>query len=132
MNGEYILNWLIEDTERNANGIYPDLWQYRLEDQLYELNSRSDINLPAGISLNNLPKEEDAISILQDNFKNKISFISLILNYIYPEKYMFYRVSMLENEIFSGLKFLSDIYEKFQFKFYKIGQNKDSLTITSY
>jgi hypothetical protein len=126
MNSEYILNWLIEDTERNANDIYPDLWQYRLEDQLYELNSRRDINLPAGISLNNLPKEEDAISILQDAFKNKISFISLILNYIYPEKYMFYRVSMLENEIFSGLKFLSDIYEKFQFKFYKIGQNKDS------
>jgi len=50
MNGEYVLNWLIEDAERNANDIYPDIWQYKLEDQLYELNSRRDINLPAGIS----------------------------------------------------------------------------------
>ena len=48
------------------------------------------------------------------------------MNYIYPEKYIFYRVSTLEHEIFSGLKFLSDIYDEFQFKFYKIGQNKES------
>jgi len=39
---------------------------------------------------------------------------------------MFYRVSMLENEIFAGFKFFSDVYDKFQFKFYKIGQNRNS------
>ena len=126
MNGEYVLNWLIEDADRNANEIYPDIWQYKLEDCLYKLNSRRDIDLPQDISLNDLPKEEKAISILREAFKNNISKISLVLNYIYPEKYIFYRVSMLENEIFSGLKFLSEIYDKFQFGFYKIGQNKDS------
>lgn len=105
MNGEYVLNWLIEDADRNANEIYPDIWQYKLEDCLYELNSRRDIDLPQDISLNDLPKEEKAISILRESFKNNISKISLVLNYIYPEKYIFYRVSMLENEIFSGLKF---------------------------
>lgn len=27
MNGEYVLNWLIEDADRNANEIYPDIWE---------------------------------------------------------------------------------------------------------
>lgn len=30
--------------------------------------------------------------------------ISLVLNYIYPKKYFFYRGSMLEKEIFAGFK----------------------------
>jgi hypothetical protein len=127
LNGEFVLNWLIEDAERNANDYYPDIWENKLEDQLYELNSRREIDLPAGISLKDPPEEKEAISILKDTFKNRTSYISLILNYVYPEKYIFYRVSMLETEIFSGFKFLSDIYDKFQFDFYKIGQNKDSI-----
>jgi hypothetical protein len=126
MNGEHVINWLIEDTERNAEDCYVDIWEDTLGNLLHELNSRRDIYLPEFILSNNPPHEKDAISILRDTFKNKISTISLILNYFYPEKYMFYRVSALENEIFSGLKFLSDIYEKFQFKFFKIGQSKDS------
>lgn len=126
MNGEHVINWLIEDAERNADDCYVNIWEDTLGNLLYELNSRRYIYLPEFISSNNLPNEKDAVSILRDTFKNKISHISLILNYFYPEKYMFYRVSALENEIFSGLKFLSDIYEKFRFKFFKIGQNKDS------
>jgi hypothetical protein len=117
MNGEQILNWLIDDTNKNANDCYPDIWEYKLEDFLYELNSRRDIKVPQGLSLDSLPNEEKVISILNETFKNKISLISFILNYLYPEKYMFYRVSALENEIFAGFKFLSDIYDKFQFPF---------------
>jgi len=126
MNGEQILNWLIEDTNKNADDYYPDLWELKLEDYLYELNSRRDINVPQGLYSDNLPSEEEVISILNEAFKNKISLISLILNYLYPEKYLFYRVSALENEIFAGFKFFSDIYDKFQFPFNKIGKNKDS------
>ena len=54
MNGEYVLNWLIEDADRNANDCYLDIWQNKLEDYLYELNSRRDIDLPQDFSLNNL------------------------------------------------------------------------------
>jgi hypothetical protein len=81
MNGEYVLNWLIEDADRNANDYYPNIWQYKLEDYLYELNSRRDIDLPQSISLNNLPDEKQTISILREAFKNRLSIISLILNY---------------------------------------------------
>lgn len=126
MNGEHILSWLIEDADRNAEECYPDIWEYKLEDYLFELNSRRDIGLPEGISPSSPPNEDKTILILKETFKNKISLITLALNYLYPEKYIFYRVSALENEIFSGFKFLSDIYDKFQFTFYKIGQSKDS------
>lgn len=123
MNGQHVLNWLIEDAERSADDHYPDVWENEIEDLLFELNSRRIIkDIPKFILANNPPSERKAISILRDAFKNDISKISLVLNYYYPEKYMFYRVSPLEPEIFSGLKFLSDTYEKFRFKFNKIGK----------
>jgi len=112
MNGEHVISWLIEDADRNAEECYPDIWEYKLEDHLYELNSRRDIDLPSGISPNSPPSENKAISILKETFKNKISLITLVLNYLYPEKYIFYRVSALENEIFSGFKFLRNMLNR--------------------
>ena len=85
MNGEHVINWLIEDAERNADDCYVNIWEDTLGNLLYELNSRRYIYLPEFISSNNLPNEKDAVSILRDTFKNKISHISLILNYFYPE-----------------------------------------------
>ena len=58
MNGEQVLNWMIEDANQNANNYYPDIWQCKLEDYLYELNSRREITLPQEISSNNLPDEK--------------------------------------------------------------------------
>lgn len=126
MNDEQILFWLVDDAKQNAEKVYLDVWQNELENLLSGINSGRDIILPSSISSKNLPEENKVISILKESFKNKLSNISLVLNYFYPEKYIFYRVSMLENEIFAGFKFLSNTYEKFQFEFDKIGQNKDS------
>lgn len=129
MNAEQILNWLIEDANQHAEGIYVDVWQRDLRELLSGINSGRNINLHSAITSKNVD-EDEIISLLNMNvnFKNKISNTSLILNYLYPDKYLFYRISLLENEIFSGFKFLSDIYDKFQFPFPKIGQNKESFS----
>jgi len=127
MNDELVLKWLIEDAHQNAERYYNvDVWQRDLKVLLSGINSGRDIPLPPVITSNEMVDEDDVISTLNDNFKNNVSNISLILNYLYPQKYLFYRVSLLENEIFAGFKFLSQIYEKFQFPFTKIGHGKNS------
>ncbi len=127
MNDELILNWLIEDVKRNAERCYDvDVWKRDLKVLLSGINSGRDISLPLVVTSKDIVDEGAVISILKETFKNNISNISLTLNYLYPQKYLFYRVSFLENEIFAGFKFFSQIYEKFQFSFSKIGHNKNS------
>lgn len=90
---------------------------------LLELNNRRPLNIPPDFNdtIQSFKIDDNGenrlISYIKNIFKSDISSISLILNNLYPEKYLFYRVSMLENEIFSGFKFLSDIIEKFNFPF---------------
>jgi len=127
MNDELILKWLIKDANQNAERCYNvDAWQRDLKDLLSGINSGRYIALPPAITSKDMVDEEEIISILNYNFKNNVSNISMILNYLYPQKYLFYRVSILENEIFAGFKFLSQIIEEFQFSFSKIGHSKNS------
>lgn len=136
MNGQELLAMLLDDAEKNAVEFY-DSFSYNLnrniEDKFHELNSRRPIkNMPTdfydkiNLSRNTNIAETEHISYLRELFKENITFISLALNYIYPYKYLFYRVSALENEIFAGLKFFSDVIEDFNLPFSKIGEGKDS------
>ena len=136
MNSIYIVNLLLENAERFSSEFYEESYAYDLDigikDLLLELNNRRPLNIPPDFN-NTIQSfkmddyEENRLkSYLRDILKNDISSISLILNYLYPEKYLFYRVSMLENEIFAGFKFLSDIIEEFNFPFSKIGEGKNS------
>jgi Phage integrase, N-terminal SAM-like domain len=68
--------------------------QANINDILLELNSRRPLPLPEKFNdviekfLNRDKRidEEKVISYLKDLFKNDITFISAVLNYIYPEK----------------------------------------------
>ena len=136
MNGLQVLSWLVEDAERHATEFYNNSYSYNLsiEDKLLELNSRRPLNLPdhlfnilKHVNSKTTPTEEmELISFLRELFGNDITFISLILNYMFPEKYFFYRTSMIENEIFAGFKFFCDHIEEFNFSFSKIGEGKHS------
>ena len=127
MNAELILKWMIENTNQNAERIYNvDVWQRDLEDMLSGINSGRMVTLPSSIISRDNKDEDNVISILNKTFKNNITNISLVLNYLYPKKYLFYRVSVLEKEIFAGFKFLSETYKKLYFSFAKIGKSKDS------
>jgi hypothetical protein len=136
MNSIYVVNLLLENAERFSSEFYDGSYAYDLDtgikDLLLELNNRRPLNIPP--DFNNAiqsfklddNEENKLTSYIRNTFKNDISSISLILNYLYPEKYLFYRVSMLENEIFAGFKFLSDIIDDFDFPFSKIGEGKSS------
>ena len=136
MNGLYVLESLLEDAERYATEFYDGQYSSRfsIEDKLLELNSRRPLHLPNDFyktvkdssSEGAHAQEIELISYLRESFKNNITFISLVLNHVFPEKYFFYRVSMLENEIFTGFKFFCDIIEEFNLPFSRIGEGKHS------
>lgn len=119
MNKYLLLNWLLEDLERNVNHYYNSnaIKEFKLEDALYAINSRREVLLPPS-----LPKSpEKMIPTLREHFKDNVTFISLVLNYYFPEKYFFYRVSKLEPEIFQGFEFFSEIIPDFEFSFVGVG-----------
>lgn len=119
MNKNLILNWLLQDTEKQADRYYDygSIKKFKLEDSLHELNNRREITLPPS-----LPKTPGKmIPVLRKHFKNNVTLISLVLNHYFPKQYFFYRVSKLEKEIFEGFEFFSEIIPEFRFRFSGVG-----------
>lgn len=111
MNNQQILNWLMEDAEKYADEYY-GFQEENLEEKLYSLNGRNKLELPSS-----LPKAKDEmISILRKHFNDNVNIISLVLNHYFPEDFIFYRFSKLEDEIFKGFDFL-----ELELPFSKIG-----------
>lgn len=101
MNKNQVLNWLLDDAEKYADEYYEN-HENNLEEDLYQINIRKKIELPPS-----LPKNKDEmIPVIRKHFKDNINFISMVLNHYFPEEFIFYRVSKLEDEIFQGLEFL--------------------------
>ncbi len=119
MNKNLLLSWLLEDLEKNLDSYYDTeaIKELSLEDALYWINNQKEVVLPP--SLPNTP--EQMIPPLRTHFKDNVTFISLILNYYFPEQYFFYRVSRLEPEIFQGFEFFSEIVPDFEFSFFGVG-----------
>lgn len=112
MNKDQINNWLLEDTRKYADKYYGGR-KSNVKKDLFEINSRKEIELP---SL--LPKDKGRmVSVLRKHFKGNVSIISFVLNHYFPEDFLFYRVSALEDEIFEGLEFLDA-----GFSFNKVGR----------
>lgn len=113
MNKLLVLNWLLHDANEYADDFYSAISESRkdvpLEEALRELNNWRDITLPPS-----LPKTPDKmIPALRKHFKDNVTFISLVLNHYFPEEYLYYRVSALEEEIFEGFEFFSEIIPEF-------------------
>ena len=136
MNGLHVLNLLLDNAEQYSSEFYGESYAYDtntgIDDLLLELNNRRPLQLQPDFAeiIKTFRKDNTnddlIVSYLRNIFKNDISSISLVLNYLRPEKYLFYRVSMLENEIFAGFKFFSNILDEFNLPFSKIGEGKNS------
>jgi hypothetical protein len=115
MNEKMVLDWLLEDTRKNADGWYRPIRQ--METALYELNNQQEKPLPSS-----LPRREaDMIRVLRKHFNNNVTYISLVLNHHFPDRYLFYRVSSLEQEIFAGFNFLKPVVPQLAFSFSRVG-----------
>lgn len=120
MNKILLFNWLLEDLGKHLDDYYDAkiIAKLGLNEALYRINNQTEVDLPPSF-----PKTpERMIPVLRSYFKDKVTFISLVLNYHFPEQYFFYRVSKLESEIFQGLEFFSEIFPELEFSFDRVGR----------
>jgi hypothetical protein len=117
MNKELLLKWLISDAEKQAPRYVGYRREADLKKCLYELNNRRRIELPSP-----LPKDPEAmLRVLEQHFDRRVSFVSLVLNHHFPDRFLFYRVSELDQEILEGLAFFSEVVPEFKFPFASVG-----------
>lgn len=116
-----LLDWLLANSQVKRK---PRIWRHfepnknTLDDDLFELNNRRPFSLPVPMP----PESGDMIKVLRSHFADDVTKISRVLSYHFPEKYLFYRVSKLEREIFTGFEYFADIEEEFKFEFSHIGR----------
>jgi hypothetical protein len=125
MNEQIVLEWLLNFVDESMNDVieegdedYSDP-ECSLEEGLYELNNRKEIELPAQIPTNH----EKLVEVLRKHFSDNVNLISYTLRHYHPDKYVFYRVSVLDREIFDGFSFLSEIAPELKFEFSHVGRN---------
>src|SRR5215213_11710406 len=121
MNKVLLLEWLLEDAEKNQH-----LYQMEAdtENELREILLGDLQNLggdPATLAdpLPTVPTE--AIPLLRERFKDDVTLISRVLNHLFPDQYLFYRVSKLEEEIFLAFDYFSSYVPAFEFSFSRVG-----------
>jgi hypothetical protein len=105
-------------------------------EQLYEINPEAEVE-PYELLLEELQRlggDQIAlpsslpstpgrmISRLRSHFKVNVTLISRVLNFSFPDQFLFYRVSKLEEEIFMGFDFFYSIVPEFDFPFPRVGR----------
>lgn len=122
MNKEILLWWILQDAENNSH--YYRLQagsEDRLDDVLMEdlgVLGKGDVGLPRSIP--STPGR--AIPVLRRHFKDNVTLVSRVLNHLFPDQYLFYRVSKLEEEIFLAFDFFSSAFPDFEFSFSRVGR----------
>jgi len=132
MNKGLLFHWFLQDIEKNRQDYIKCLEKnlgenynitriknLQLKEALCILNNDKEIFLPPS-----LPRKPDKIiPILRKHFDDNVTFISLILNYYFPNQYFFYHVSKSEPEVFQGFRFFAEIVSQFDFTFNSVGTN---------
>lgn len=118
MNKKLLFLWLLEAVDRNANSFYKKK-RRKLEDILWELNGRRDVMLPTKLS----EDPHAMLTALREHFEDRVTLISLVMHHYFPRRYLFYRHSQLESELFEGFAFFAEIEPLFEFSFQSIGRS---------
>lgn len=119
MNNKLIFDYVLRNVE--AHGDQPYLPTKTLEQHMLALYSRREdacVYPPSTLS----PDPDKAVSVLRERYKDDVSRVSLVLNHFFPDRFLFYRVSKLEGELFQAFDFFADICSEFRFLNSRIGQ----------
>ena len=130
MNKAQVLDWLVRDAEENgdrfevhghrydgghARGLLSS-YEGVLRKMTESLGYQRDVSLPK------LPSDEsEAVALLRERLKDEVSLVSAVLQLRYPERFLFYRVSALEDSIFEGLEFLGEVAPELRLPFSQVG-----------
>src|SRR5215212_2364325 len=123
MNKSYLLDLLLYDAEKNEHQyqVQTDTTTELRQVLLADLQNLGGEKATPPDPLPSVPSE--AIPLLRDHFKDNVTLISRVLNYLFPDQYLFYRFSKLEEEIFLAFEFFSSIAPAFAFSFSRVGRS---------
>lgn len=105
MNKALLLEWAFEDAEKNEHFYHIEA---DTEDRRHEILLEDLQNLRGGKI--NLPRPlpttpSKAVPLLRKHFKDNVTLTSRVLNLLFPDQYLYYRFSKLEEEIFRSFDF---------------------------
>lgn len=122
MDRAHILGLLLDDAEKNEHHYQrqvdtkDELHQFLLED-LQNLGG-DKVTLP-----DPLPSiSSEAVPLVRDHFNDNVTLGSRVLNHLFPDQYLFYRPSKLEEEIFTAFDYFSSAGAILEFSFSKVGE----------
>jgi hypothetical protein len=123
MNKQMLLDWLLREAEKHEKDMIHKV-SFFLNPHQILLEDLSNLDHGREVTLSdNLPNNpNDLVNFLRDQYNDKVTLISRILNENKPDCYIYYNVSKLENEIFDGIAYFSDIVPEFRFSFDRIGK----------
>jgi|SRR5215211_157964 len=114
---------MLRDAEENEHlyEIVPEAEVEPYELLLEDLRSLGGDKIALPSSLPSTPGR--MISRLRSKFKDNVTLISRVLNFYFPDRFLFYRVSKLEEEIFEAFDFLSVVVPEFErLRFPRVGR----------
>jgi hypothetical protein len=122
MNKGHLLELLLDDAEKNEHHyqIRTDTKDGLRQNLLEELQNLGGDRATLPDPLPSIPSE--AIPLLRGYFKDNVTLISRVLNYLFPDQYLFYRVSELEEEIFLAFDYFSSYAPSFAIPFSRVGR----------
>jgi hypothetical protein len=121
MNKRLLLQQLLMNVEEVNEDFNPTLGA--ISDQLYELqNRRSDAITTLPWSSEPPSDSRVAVEALRKHFGDRVTLVSFVLSQILPQEFLFFRTGDLENAIFDGFAFFSDVWPKLAFNFPRVGR----------
>ena len=135
MNKERLFDYMLDRVEKQVEIVNKALseqegWDSKIVDehdpatddlnaQMLELYTRREGSCIYPPS--DLPRNADRmVAQLRKLYRDDVSKVSLVLHHHFPDKFLFYRVSRLEEEIFQGFEYFADIVEELDFDFEKV------------
>lgn len=121
MNKRLLLFDLLTNVEKVQEDFAPKIDS--IPDQLFELqNRRSDAitTLPWGSQ--SPPDSGVAVDALRKHFGDRVTLVSFVLSQTFPQEFLFFRTGDLENAIFDGFAFFSDVWPELAFEFPRVGR----------
>jgi len=121
MNKVLLLQQLLVNVEEVHEAFGPR--EGAIADQLSELqNRRSDAITTLPWSSQAPSDSGVAVEALRKHFGDRVTLVSFVLSQIFPREFLFFRTGDLENAIFDGFAFFSDVRPELAFDFERVGR----------
>lgn len=121
MNKSLLLTNLLANVEKVYEEFDPEMGT--IADQLFELQNRRTDAITTLPWASTAPRESAAaVEDLRSYFGDRVTLVSFVLSRLLPDEFLFFRTGDLEDAIFDGFAFFSDVLPQLSFNFPRVGR----------